>query len=179
MREEAVSSTIEVLTTTPVLTINNPSKMNAEQLLNLEKKIDDITKGLDKAWFKNLRDGLPAENAIVICNYIIAMRTELNPADNYRRDSIKMPYLLSRFLKNKPFSEMTRQDIINFLDSLKKPEALDPLHKWIGTYNLYLVRIIRFFKWLYYGDIEHNSRPRPHVVQNVSRLRRKEKSNEQ
>jgi hypothetical protein len=59
-------------------------------------------------------------------------------------DSIKMP--LSRYIKNKPFAEMTRKDIINFLDSFRKSEILDPLHKWIGTYNLYLVRIIRFFK---------------------------------
>jgi hypothetical protein len=53
---------------------------------------------------------------------------------------------LSRYIKNKPFAEMTRKDIINFLDSFRKSEKLDPLHKWIGTYNLYLVRIIRFFK---------------------------------
>ncbi|MGH9911461.1 MAG: hypothetical protein ACRD4W_03355, partial [Nitrososphaeraceae archaeon] len=125
-----------------------------EQLVSLEKKIDDITKGLDKAWSKKLLEGLSLENADVICDYIISMRTEINPADNYRRDSIKMPYLLSNYLKDKPFHEMTREDIIDFLDSFRKPETLDPLHKWIGTYNLYLVRIIRFFKWLYYPETE-------------------------
>jgi hypothetical protein len=140
------------------------------------KKIDDITKDLDKAWSKNLRKGLSSSNAEVICNYIISMRTEINPSDNYRRDSIKMPYLLSRYLKNKPFDEMTRKDIIDFLDSFRKPEARDSLYKWIGTYNLYLVRIIRFFRWLYYPDTEHRKRLKPKIVQNINSLKRKEKS---
>ena len=157
-------------------TSNKPSKTNREHLINLEKKIDDITKSLDKAWSKNLREGLSSENAEVICNYIISMRTEINPSDNYRRDSIKMPYLLSRSLGSKPFHEMTRKDIIDFLDRFRRPETLDPLHKWIGTYNLYLVRIIRFFKWLYYPDTERRKRLKPGIVQNIGPLRRKEKS---
>ncbi|HEY9388057.1 MAG TPA: hypothetical protein VIP70_13530 [Nitrososphaeraceae archaeon] len=32
---------------------------------------------------------------------------------------------------------MTRQDILAFLDSYRKTDAADPLHKWIGTYNLH------------------------------------------
>ena len=169
---ESLSSTVEVAISS---TSNKPVKTDKEYLVNLEKKIDDITKGLDKAWSKNLQ-GLSLKNAEVICNYLISMRTEINPSDNYRRDSIKMPYLLSKYLENKPFDEMTRKDIIDFLDSFRKPEAIDPLHKWIGTYNLYLVRIIRFFKWLYYPDTEHGKRLKPEIVQNISRLRRKEKS---
>ena len=55
----------------------------------LDKKIDDVTKGLNKEWSKNLLEGLSPNNAEVICNYIISMRTEINPADNNRRDSIK------------------------------------------------------------------------------------------
>ena len=31
---------------------------------------------------------------------------------------------------------MTREDILSYLDSLRKPEGSDPYHKWIGTYNL-------------------------------------------
>ena len=156
--------------------IDSLSFTDKELLVNLEEKIDNTTKGLDKTWSRHLLEGLSFENAEVICNYINSMRTEINPADNYRRDSIKMPYLLSSYLKNKPFHKMTRNDVIDFLDSFRKPESLDPLHKWIGTYNLYLVRIIRFFKWLYYPETEHRKRPKPEIVQNIGRLRRKEKS---
>ena len=31
---------------------------------------------------------------------------------------------------------MTGEDILLYLDSFRKPEASDPLHKWIGTYTL-------------------------------------------
>jgi hypothetical protein len=36
--------------------------------------------------------------------------------------------------------------------------------------------LLRFFKWLYYPDLEPDKRPKPEVVTNISRLRRKEKS---
>jgi hypothetical protein len=50
------------------------------------------------------------------------------------------------------------------------------LHKWIGTYNLYRVLLIRFFRWLYYPDIEQKKRPKPSIVDNTPQLKRKEKS---
>jgi hypothetical protein len=82
---------------------------------DLNLKIENITKPLDKAWSKNLRNQMPAENADIICNYIIDMKTEINPTTNYITDSIRTPYILSRYLKNKPFKEVTRQNII-YLD---------------------------------------------------------------
>ncbi|MGI0042432.1 MAG: hypothetical protein ACRD47_01865 [Nitrososphaeraceae archaeon] len=39
---------------------------------------------------------------------------------------------------------MKRDDIIAYLNSLRKPD--DPSHRWIGTYNLDLLFITRFFK---------------------------------
>jgi integrase/recombinase XerD len=71
---------------------------------------------------------------------------------------------------------MLREDILLFLDSFRKSENSDPLHKWIGTYNQYTVLLIKFFKWLYYSDIEPNKRPKPQVVENIFQLRRKEQS---
>jgi integrase/recombinase XerD len=59
---------------------------------------------------------------------------------------------------------------------LRKPEESDPLHKWIGTYNIYRVLLIRFFKWLYYPDIEQKKRPKPYVIENIPQLRRREQS---
>jgi hypothetical protein len=96
---------------------------------DLDSKIENITTSLDKAWCKNLRNQMSVGNADTICNYIIDMKTEINPTTNYITDSISLPYLLSRYLKNKPFKEVTRQNIIDFLDSLRKPETLDPMHK--------------------------------------------------
>jgi hypothetical protein len=102
---------------------------------------------------------LPHENAMTIAKYIASMKTEVNLSDHYRRDLIAVLYKLSiynssRSNKAKPFRLMTRQDIIAFLDSFRKPDSSDPLHKWIGTYNTYRMHLLRFFKWLYYPDIE-------------------------
>jgi integrase/recombinase XerD len=71
---------------------------------------------------------------------------------------------------------MKREDVISFLDSVRKPEISDPQHKWIGTYNLYRVLIIKFFKWLYYPEMQPSKRPKPSLVENIPQLKRKEKS---
>ena len=89
------------------------------------------------------------------------MKTEINPSDNYRRDNIKLLIRFSMFHHNKTFKQIIRDDVLSFLESLRKPEASDPLHKWIGTYNLFRMYLLRFFKWLYYPEIEPSKRPKP------------------
>jgi hypothetical protein len=85
--------------------------------------------------------------------------------------------LLSRFHSDiKSFKEMTREDVVAFLDGLRRPESADPLHKWIGSYNLYRTLLIKFFKWLYYPDIESAKRTRPSIFENIPLLKRKEQS---
>ena len=56
------------------------------------------------------------------------------------------------------FIDMTRDDVLCYLDKCRKPENEDPLHKWIGSYNTQLVIISRFFKWLYYPNIDNPKR---------------------
>ncbi len=38
------------------------------------------------------------------------------------------------------------------------------MHKWVGTYNVYRVQLLSFFKWLYFPDIEPGKRAKPEVV---------------
>jgi integrase len=143
-----------------------------------DRKIDIATEGLELQYVNRLRTLRP-ENAMTIVNYIQAMRTEINLSDNYRKLNIFLLSDLSRFHNdnnNKLFKQMSRDDILSYLDRLRKPEAADPLHKWIGTYNLYRVLLIRFFRWLHYPDIEQKKRPKPSVVDNIPQLKRKEKS---
>jgi integrase len=84
---------------------------------------------------------------------------------------------LSKFHDHKkPFSKMTRQDILSFLDTLRKSENSDPQHKWIGTYNYYLSIIVKFFRWVYYPNIEPSKRTKPPVIANIPPLKRKEQS---
>lgn len=69
-----------------------------------------------------------------------------------------------------------REDVLSFLDSFRKHEGVDPLHKWIGTYNLYNILLTQFFKWLYNSNLPSKSRPKTPIVENIGRLKRKEQS---
>lgn len=77
---------------------------------------------------------------------------------------------------NKLFQDMERKDVITFLDRYRKPEDVDPMHKWIDSCNQRLMRISRFFKWLYYPDVPSYRRPEPAVMQNLGRLKRREQT---
>lgn len=55
-------------------------------------------------------------------NYATAIMIEINPAINYGRSTFGMICRLSKFHKNKPFRDMTREDAVAFLDSLRKTE---------------------------------------------------------
>jgi integrase len=140
-----------------------------------ERKIEDATIGLESACKKILRS-ISRKNAAIIADYIISMQTETNPSNHYKKDTIKLLCKFSQSYDDKPFEQISRQEVIEFLDRLRKPETVDPLHKWIGTYNLYRIYLLRFFKWLYYPDVEPNKRKKPPVVDNIPQLKRKEQS---
>jgi integrase len=119
---------------------------------------------------------LNKENALNIANYISAMKSETNLSDSYRRNIVTILSMLSFRISNKLFKSMTRQDVLSYLDSLRKTESIDPFHKWIGTYNLYNTILTKFFRWLYYPDLPPKVRTKPPVVENVFLLKRKEVS---
>ena len=75
----------------------------------------------------------------IINKYFNAMQTEINPNYNYIKVNRNTLTMFSRFHKNnKLFTKMKRKDILSYLNSLRKSDEIDPLHKWIGTYNLQL-----------------------------------------
>jgi len=105
------------------------------------------------------------------------MKSEINLADNYRKSVIVVLSRLSMHLKYiKSFEDIIREDLLSFLDSFRKSETLDPLHRWIGTYNLFRTHLMCFYKWLYYPNIEHKQRPKPPLIENIPTLKRKETS---
>jgi integrase len=141
-----------------------------------EQKFRAISGGLQKRYSAVLNEMLK-QNATAIANFIINMNTEINLSENHKINFIEVLNSLSKFYGNKkPFTEMRREDILSFLDSTRKPEISDPQHKWIGTYNLYRVLIVKFFKWLYYPMTQSGERPKPSVVENIPQLKRKEQS---
>src|SRR5215467_6790507 len=97
-------------------------------------KIDFATAGLFPSIYSGLTQNISPVNALNIAEYILVMKTETNLSDAYRSMIIQTISLLSsKFSKNRSFTHMTRDEIVSFF---RKPDMLDPLHKWIGTYNL-------------------------------------------
>ncbi|MFL6409508.1 MAG: hypothetical protein ACJ71F_20890 [Nitrososphaeraceae archaeon] len=79
---------------------------------------------------------------------------------------------------------MTRDDVLCYLDKYRKSENEEPLHKWIGTYNIRRVILCRFFKWLHYPEVEDPKRrselsaleKKPACIMGINQLKRKETS---
>ena len=104
------------------------------------------------------------------------MKHEINYSNHYGKDTAGILCRFSKYHKNRPFKEISRNDIISFLDSLRKTESQDPLHKWVGTRNTYRIYLLRFFRWYYSPNLEPSKRPKPAVMDNIPKLKRKEKS---
>jgi integrase len=143
----------------------------------LDRKIEEATVGLTASVAKQLHI-IGEDNATTIVKYVGAMRNEVNPSNHYRRDTIVILCTFSKYNNNISFKDatVTRNIILGFLDSFRKSETQDPMHKWIGTYNLFRVHLLRFFKWIYSPDVEPNKRPKPSIIKNIPRLKRKETS---
>jgi len=150
------------------LTVNNPL---------FERRVELATEGLEPSYLNKLKNSLSQTNALTVADYILAMKTEINLSDSYRMINLKALVGLSIFFQNKiSFQTMGRREILMFLDSYRKTDTADLMHKWIGTYNLLLVILVRFFKWLYFPEFPPINRKKPAVVENMPRLKRKEQS---
>ena len=96
---------------------------------------------------------------MTISEYIIAMKREINPRLNTIRTIIQFLSELSKTVGiEKRFQDMTRDDILLYLDRNRKLENDDPLHKWIGSYNVKRNILSKFFKWLYYPNVDSSKR---------------------
>lgn len=144
---------------------------------NFDRKLDIVTAGARPFVKKHLiHKIINKDNSKTIVAYIIAMQTEISPSQTYRIDTINKLTHFAVFHSPKSFKDMIRQDVIDFLDSLRKPETVDTLHKWKGTYESYRIVLLRFFRWLYHPDVEPKKRPKPAVMENILKINRKEVS---
>ena len=128
-------------------------KKEQEEAL-MERKIILATEGFTTNFCKSIlkdKSKLSEHNALVVAEYIIAMKREINPRPSYIRYTFQFLSELSRSVGlEKHFKNMIQEDILYYLDSNRKSENEDPLHKWIGSYNTKRIVLFRFFKWLYY-----------------------------
>ena len=122
--------------------------------MELEKDIDLITKSLSRPYFNSALKKLTRENpnnARIICEYILTEQTEFNIKESTKEGKIKVLVWLSNF-HGKNFIDITKQDILKYLNNLRKSSEEDPSHKWIGSCNGRQAVFLKFFKWLHNLD---------------------------
>ena len=165
------------------LQVSRTIKENTDRPNSLEliKKIDDITKDASKPYFNNILKNLvknSTENTEIICNYIIAEISEINLKKSTKEGKIKILVWLSNHFENKlSFRKMRRQDILDFLSSLRKSSEIDPSQKWINTYNGRQMILLKFFKWLHNPDeSDQRNRITPPCMQGIKKLPKREKT---
>ena len=122
--------------------------------VELNKKIGFVSQYQD-VYIKKRLFRLAAEspeNTEIICDYITAEQTEINIKESTKEGKIKCLVWLSSFHNHKSYRYMIKQDILNYLNGLRKPESIDPTHSWIGSYNIRQMIFLKFFRWLYNSD---------------------------
>ena len=165
------------------------SSKNETSSLELDRKITLATEGFTITKFCELvlrdRNRLSKENALALCDYIIAMKREINPRLNTIRTVIQFLSELSKTVGiAKQFKDMIRDDVLLYLDSCRKLENDDPLHKWIGSYNTRRAILFRFFRWIRYPDVANPDKRtdlsaaerQPECIMDIPQLERKEVS---
>jgi hypothetical protein len=127
------NKSIEAVLSSAASSSSSSSKDNRGDTL-LTKKIVLATEVFTTSKYCELvlrdRNRLSKENALVICDYIIAMKREINPRLATIRTTIQFLSELSKSVGiEKRFEDMTREDdVLSHLDSCRKPENDDPLH---------------------------------------------------
>jgi integrase len=177
---KSVAATLTAATTTT-------KDDDREEDLETQRKITLATEGFTTNKFCELilrdRNRLSKENALTVSNYIIAMKREINPRPNTIRTAIQFLAELSKSVGiAKQFKDMTRDDVLLYLDTCRKSENDDPLHKWIGSHNVKRMTLARFFKWLCYPDVDSSKRRnelsaserKPECIMSIPKIKWKE-----
>lgn len=132
--------------------------------MDARPKIDIASEGLIP-YFKTLIEEC-GPNKDIIIDFVLSLQDHDNLRPNTRKSYVACITRLSKHHNHKSFMDMKAKDITEFLKSFKKSDTVDPMHKSTGTFNLYVILVKRFFKWL----------KKPECVEGIKQYRRKETS---
>ena len=115
----------------------------------------------------------------ILCDFIIAEEIEFDIKPATKIEKIKALVYLSHSCNNdkKSFKDITKQDILDHLNTFRKSTLEDPRNKWIGAYNFRQMIFNKFFRWLYNpNEPDPTKREKPDCMKGVRKLPRKEKT---
>ncbi len=88
--------------------LSAPINNDTTTMLIIDRKISLATEGLQPYVENWLRIRTSDEIALIISEYILSLRREINPSQNYTKMQIQAIVELSEYLKQKPFEQLTR-----------------------------------------------------------------------
>jgi hypothetical protein len=108
---------------------------------DLEKRIDSLIEDAlpyFRSIFKQVALANP-QNATILCEFIVAERDEHNIKLSSRLTRIKIIYLFNRYLDYKSFEQITKDDVVGYLVSLKKSESQPFIKPIVNPIDILLV----------------------------------------
>jgi hypothetical protein len=96
--------------------MNYQSSVTEEENPFFDQRLNNALDGLEEYFYDHLKNRISKLNAQTIVNYILAMKVETNLSTNHKRGVVTSLKLLSQFLGDKSFKEMTKEDLLAFLD---------------------------------------------------------------
>ena len=122
-----------------------------ESVLDLEKILNPYVKEHHLITFHFLKKCLLKiiKMQKILYEFLIIEQNYQNVKLSTKITHIKAICLFNQYIHYKDFEKITKNDIMDYLNSLRKTELDDPNHKWIGTYNTRQMAINKFFRWLY------------------------------
>jgi integrase len=179
-RTNTSTASLSDLAGTAVIEEEKQTRRLGQDYEALDRLIDSITRDFSRKGIRSRLKALANKgsiNAATICDHILTEQTEHNIKTLTAESKVKSLLWLSKFLNDKPFEEMTKQDILSYLNSIRKPTSIDPQQKWIGSYNNRLRYYAKFFRWLYNKEEpDYRKRISPPCIQGLKQLPRLEKS---
>ncbi len=153
----------------------SPQPPQAPQVLDYKTKV--ALEGLPKHLQGRILNEVPDENRTVFCAFLADMVNVENARPNTKLMYAKNLLYLFRSVNHKLINLITRDDILNYLHTLRRSAALDPDEKWINTHNNRSVMYQKFFKWLHYPELSPKERKTPDIVKDLPVYKKKERTN--
>lgn len=149
---------------------------------DLKNKVRSICKGSNSLYVNSILKKMSTnlENTKIFCEFLIVQHNNQNVKFNTTLTYIKNLSFFSEYSQYKDFEKITKDDIIDFLNSARKNEQEDPTHKWIGTHKTRHGILSKFFRWFYNeyknNEIDQKKWVTPLCMQGIKQFHRTEKS---
>jgi hypothetical protein len=127
-----------------------------------ERKLEAVVEGLAPYFRKCILNFFP-ENAKLVVDFINSELQYNNIRVLTKKNKIQAVDEFTKFLRKKygheiPLKQVGREDFEDFQSSKRKTESIDPLHRWIGTYNQFIRNLKPFYKYVYHSNVPPKER---------------------